>query len=64
MSWLFIAHIIFCDILMLVTHDTSSMGQVTDSVTLVENVCLGGYLFKAALENVFKIKTHPQEEQL
>lgn len=54
---LYIAHIVFSDITMIALGDLSNLGQVTDDVTKVEIVCLGGYLFKATFENVFKIKT-------
>ena len=55
---LYVAHIAYCDIAMIYLADLSQLGEVTHDLTQVMKVCLGGYLFKATLENVFKIKDH------
>lgn len=58
----FIAQIAFTDAMILLTGDLSILGQVSDDLTEVVKICLGGYLFKAALENVFKIRSRYDEE--
>lgn len=53
---LFFVHIVFADIMVYIAGDLSALGQTTDNITNVTVICLGGYVFKAALENVFKIR--------
>ena len=55
---LYVAHIAYSDLAMLFLEDLSQLGETTHELTQVVIVCLGGYLFKATLENVFKIKDH------
>lgn len=53
---LFVVHIVYADIVVFVAGDLSALGQITDNITHVTEICLAGYVFKAALENVFKIR--------
>lgn len=53
---MFIGHIIYADIIVYVAGDLTALGQITDNITHVTEICLAGYVFKAALENVFKIR--------
>lgn len=55
---LYVIHIVYSDLTMLLENDLSPLGEITHDFTQVVIVCLGGYLFKATLENVFKIKDH------
>lgn len=59
---LYVVHIIYVDALAYFTGDITQIGQITDDLTQVVCICLGGYLFKAALENVFKIKGNSDNE--
>lgn len=53
---LFFCHMFFADLVMLILGDLSALGQISDDITHVTEACLVGYVFKAALENVYKIK--------
>lgn len=60
---LYVIHIVYSDLTMFIKEDLSAIGQITDDLTKVIIVCLSGYLFKATLENVFKIKDHYDPER-
>lgn len=59
---LFVSHIVYADIVVFAAGDLSALGQITDNITHVTEICLAGYVFKAALENVFKIKGSNNDE--
>lgn len=55
---LYVIHIVYSDLILFIEDDLSPLGEITHDFTQVVIVCLAGYLFKATLENVFKIKDH------
>ena len=60
---LYVIHIAYSDLIILIENDLSPIAEITHDLTQVVIVCLAGYLFKATLENVFRIKDHYDPER-
>lgn len=59
---LFVCFVVYACIIMYVEHDLSGLGQLSSDVAHVMEAFCIGYLGKAGLENVFKIKGNNNDE--